>query len=75
MKLGDYVIHKLADIGADKMFVVYGAANGDLIAAFTRTDKNEYVAVSHEQAGGFPAEDYAKIKNVQGVAIETRGPG
>jgi acetolactate synthase I/II/III large subunit len=75
MKLGDYVINKLAEIGVDKMFVVYGAANGDLIDAFTRTKKTEYVAVMHEQAGGFAAESYAKIKKVPGVAIATSGPG
>ena len=62
MKLGDYVINRLAEMGADKMFVVYGAANGDLIDAFTRNKKTDYVAVMHEQAGGFAAESYAKVK-------------
>jgi acetolactate synthase-1/2/3 large subunit len=75
LKLADYVIHSLADYGIDKMFVVYGAANGDLIDAFTRTDKTEYVAVMHEQAGGFAAEGYAKVKKLPGVAIATSGPG
>lgn len=75
MKLGDYVIHSLGDMGIDKMFVVYGAANGDLIDAFTRTKKSEYVAVMHEQGGGFAAEGYAKIKKLPGVAIATSGPG
>lgn len=75
MKLGDYVINKLAEMGADKMFVVYGAANGDLIDAFTRNKKTDYVAVMHEQAGGFAAESYAKVKKVPGVAIATSGPG
>ena len=64
MKLADYVIHTLGDYGIDEMFVVYGAANGDLIDAFTRTEKTRYVAVMHEQAGGFAAEGYAKIKNL-----------
>ena len=71
MKLADYVINRLAEMGADKMFVVYGAANGHLIDAFTRTDKTDYVAVMHEQAGGFAAESYAKVKKVPGVAIAT----
>lgn len=55
--------------------MVYGAANGDLVDAFTRTDKTQYVAVMHEQAGGFAAEGYAKIKGKPGVAIATSGPG
>jgi acetolactate synthase I/II/III large subunit len=75
IKVADYIIHTLAERGIDKMFVVYGAANGDLIDAFTRTAATEYVAVMHEQAGGFAAEAYAKVKGVPGVAIATSGPG
>lgn len=75
MKLGDYVINFLADKGIDKIFVVYGAANGDLIDAFTRTNKTSYVAVMHEQAGGFAAEGYAKTSGRPGAAIATSGPG
>ena len=75
MKLADYVIQTLAKHGIDKIFVVYGAANGNLIDAFTKTDKTEYVAVMHEQAGGFAAEGYAKISGKVGVSIATSGPG
>ena len=56
MRLADYVIKTLASRGIDKVFVVYGAANGDLIDAFTNTKETEYVAVMHEQAGCFAAE-------------------
>ena len=38
MKVADFVINYLSDIGVDKVFVVYGAANGSLIDAFTRND-------------------------------------
>lgn len=75
IKVADYIINTLAEQGIDKMFVVYGAANGDLIDAFTRTAITEYVAVMHEQAGGFAAEGYAKVKGIPGVAIATSGPG
>ncbi len=75
IKVADFIIHSLAERGIDKMFVVYGAANGDLIDAFTRTASTEYVAVMHEQAGGFAAEGYAKVKGIPGVAIATSGPG
>ena len=67
--------NKLAEYGIDKIFVVYGAANGDLIDAFTRTNKTNYVSVMHEQAGGFAAEVYSKISGKPGVAIATSGPG
>ena len=75
MKLADYVIDFLANKGIDKIFTVYGAANGDLVDAFTRTNKTEYVAVVHEQAGGFAAEGYAKVKGIPGAALATSGPG
>jgi len=75
IKVADYVIRCLADVGIEKMFVVYGAANGDLIDAFTRISHTQYVAVMHEQAGGFAAEGYAKISGKPGVAIATSGPG
>ena len=75
MKLADYVIDFLGSNGIDKIFTVYGSANGDLVDAFTRTDKTEYVAVMHEQGGGFAAEGYAKISGKYGVAIATSGPG
>src|SRR3989344_5632209 len=75
MKLADFIINYLAEKGIDKMFVVSGAANAYLIDAFSRTDKTEYVATMHEQAAGFAAEGYAKIKGIPGVAIATSGPG
>ena len=77
IKLADFVISYLADLNVDKIFVVYGAANGDLIDAFSRTNKTQYVAIMHEQAGGFAAEGYAKVKekNIPGVTIATSGPG
>jgi len=75
MKLADYVIEFLAKKGIHKVFVVYGAANGDLIDAFTRRKDIEYVAVMHEQAGGFAAEGYAKITGRPGCSIVTSGPG
>lgn len=77
IKLADYIINFYSNIGVDKIFVVYGAANGDLIDAFSRNKKTDYVAVLHEQAGGFAAEGYAKVKKnkIPGVAIATSGPG
>lgn len=75
IKVADYIIKFFADKGIDKIFVVYGAANGDLIDAFTRIKKTKYVSIMHEQAAGFAVEGYAKIKNLPGVAIATSGPG
>ena len=75
MKVADYIINFFAKKGIEKAFIVYGAANGDLIDAFTRNNKIQYVSTMHEQAAGFAAEGYAKIKKLPGVCIVTSGPG
>ena len=75
MKVADYVIDFLGQKVIKDIFVVYGAANGDLIDAFVRTDKTRYVCTAHEQGGGFAAEGYAKILGIPSAAIATSGPG
>jgi len=75
MKVADYIIKYLADYGIEDVFLVYGAANGDLVDAFTRNDKIRYIAVMHEQGGGFAAEGYFKVSGKIGVAMATSGPG
>lgn len=75
MKLADYVINFFAEKGIDTAFLVYGAANGDLVDAFTRNNKIKYVSTMHEQVAGFAAEGYSKIKRLPGLAISTSGPG
>ena len=75
MKTSDWIITYLRDIGLKHIFVVYGAANGDLIDAFTRIEGIKYVAVMHEQAGAFMAETYAKVTGKLACMIVTSGPG
>jgi acetolactate synthase-1/2/3 large subunit len=75
IKLADYVINFYAEKGIDNAFLVYGAANGDIVDAFTRNKKIKYICTFHEQAAGFAAEGYAKIKRLPGLAISTSGPG
>jgi len=75
IKLADYLINFYANKGIDTAFLVYGAANGDIVDAFTRNKKIKYVCTLHEQAAGFAAEGYAKIKRLPGLAISTSGPG
>ncbi len=75
MKVADFVIKYLADKGVSDMFAVYGSACGDLIDAFTRVPNTTYRCCQHEQAAGFAAEGWAKIKGCPGCAIATSGPG
>jgi len=75
LKLADYVVQFFADKGVPEIFVVYGAANGDLVDAFTRIENTNYVCPMHEQGGGFAAEGYAKITGKASVMLTTSGPG
>jgi acetolactate synthase-1/2/3 large subunit len=75
MKLADYVIEFFADRGVRDVFLVYGSAIGDLVDAFTKTDRIRYVCVMHEQAGAFAAEVVTKISGRLGVTLVTSGPG
>ena len=42
MKVADYIIDFFAKKGIEKAFVVYGAANGDLIDAFAERAEQVY---------------------------------
>lgn len=75
MKLSDYVIEYIADLGVKQVFLVYGAAIGDLVDYFTKTDRIKYVCVMHEQAGAFAAETLTKVSGELGVTLVTSGPG
>lgn len=75
MKVSDYVISRLAGEGIDRVFLVYGAALGELADALTRSVRIKHVCPMHEQAGGFMAEGYAKVRRVPGFAMATSGPG
>jgi len=75
MKVADYIINFLGKKGVKHAFVVTGAADANLIDAFSREKEIKHIAVFHEQAGGFAAEGYAKISGNLGFAIATSGPG
>lgn len=75
MNIADYIIKFYEKKGIDYAFVVYGAANGDLIDAFTRSKKIKYISTINEQGAGFAAEGYFKEKKIPGLSIVTSGPG
>ena len=75
MKLADYVIEYLIELGVKQVFLVYGAAIGDLVDYFTKTDRIKYLCVMHEQAGAFAAETLTKVSGELGVTMVTSGPG
>jgi len=75
MRVADYIIDRLGDEGIKEVFTVYGGSCASLVDAFTKTDKTSYIVSMHEQAAGFAAEGYARVREGVGAAIVTSGPG
>ena len=75
MKLSDYVVRFVADLGVKHVFLVPGGGAMHLNASVAQCRDIEPVCNQHEQASAMAAENYAKAKNQVGVAMVTTGPG
>jgi len=75
MKLSDYVIRFVADLGVKHVFLVVGGGAMHLNDSLGRCSQIEFVCNLHEQASSIAAENYAKATNSLGVALVTTGPG
>jgi acetolactate synthase-1/2/3 large subunit len=75
MKLSDYVIQFVANLGVKHVFLVPGGGAMHLNASLAQCPSIEPICNSHEQASAMAAENYAKAVNGLGVAMVTTGPG
>src|SRR5580704_4113834 len=75
MKLSDYVIEFVANLGVKHVFLVPGGGAMHLNASLAQCPSIEPICNSHEQASAMAAENYAKAVNGLGVAMVTTGPG
>jgi acetolactate synthase-1/2/3 large subunit len=75
MKLSDYVVRFIADLGVKHVFLVPGGGAMHLNDSLSRCREIEFVCNSHEQASAIAAENYGKATNHLGVAMVTSGPG
>lgn len=75
MRVSDHILQRLSQEGVDRIFMVYGAAMGEIADAIYRQNAIAYTAPHHEQAAGFMAEGYQKAGKPLGVALVTSGPG
>lgn len=75
MKLSDYVISRIADLGVTDIFTVSGGAAMHLLDSLGSNEKLSYIANHHEQASAMAAEGYGRITGKPGVALVTSGPG
>ncbi|MBX4189863.1 thiamine pyrophosphate-binding protein [Candidatus Parcubacteria bacterium] len=74
MKLSDFVIHYLADLGIKHVFVVTGGYAVNLIDSFFEEPRMHHIPVHHEQVAAMAAEGYARFNGL-GAVITTNAPG
>jgi acetolactate synthase-1/2/3 large subunit len=75
MKLSDYVVRFVADLGVKHVFLVTGGGALHLNDSLARCRDIQFVCNHHEQACAIAAENYAKATGNLGVAMVTTGPG
>ena len=75
MKLSDYVIKKISDIGVKHVFMLAGGGAMHLNDSLGRSKYLQHVCNLHEQACAIAAESYGQYTNNLGVCMVTTGPG
>lgn len=75
MKLSDYVIQYLEQLGENHMFMLPGGGAMHLNDSLGKSKKIQYVVCLHEQACSIAAEAYARVTNKPGLLMVTTGPG
>jgi len=75
MKLSDYVLKFVADLGVKHIFLVTGGGAMHLNQSLAGETRITAVCNSHEQASAICAEGYAKASHGLGVCMVTTGPG
>ncbi len=74
MKVAAAIAEFLRDQGIGHVFCISGGASLHIIHGIADTDGIDYICPQHEQAAGFAADAYARIKGI-GCALSTSGPG
>ena len=74
MTVADYIVEFFENLGVEHVFTVSGGGSIFLCDALARAKKMKYVCCHHEQAAGYAAESYARIRGL-GVCLVTSGPG
>ena len=75
MKLSDYVVQFVADLGVTHVFLVTGGGAMHLNQSLGAEPRIRAICNSHEQASAIAAEGFAKATNGLGVCMVTTGPG
>lgn len=75
MRVADYLMSRLADLGIDHVFVLPGGGAMHLNDGLACEPRITAVPCHHEQACGIAAEAWGRVAGKFGVAMVTTGPG
>ncbi len=75
IKVSDYIIQYLEQLGVNHMFMLPGGGAMHLNDSLGKSQKIQYVVCLHEQACAIAAEAYARVTNKPGLLMVTTGPG
>jgi len=75
MRVADYLMSRLADAGAEHVFLLPGGGAMHLNDALVCEKRLVPVPCHHEQACGIAAEAWGRIRESFGVCMVTTGPG
>ncbi len=75
IKVSDFVINFIADLGVKHIFMLPGGGCMHLVDSLGKNKHLQYICNLHEQASAIAAEAYGQYTNTLGVALVTTGPG
>lgn len=75
VKISDYVMQFIADLGVEKVFYITGGGAMHLNDSLGRNEALEGVCMIHEQGASIAAEAYARVHEGYGACLVTSGPG
>ena len=75
MRVADWIIESLFNLGLRKIFGVTGGAVVHLFDAASKNEKIETTFLNHEQTASFAVEAYVKLTSEISACIVTTGPG
>jgi acetolactate synthase-1/2/3 large subunit len=75
MKLSDYVMQFVADLGVKQVFMLPGGGCMHLVESLGSQPRLEFICTLHEQAAVIAADAYSQCTGQLGVALVTTGPG
>jgi len=75
IKLSDYVVQFIANLGIKHIFLLPGGGCMHLLDSVGRCTELDYICNLHEQACAIAADAYGQYTNNLGVTLVTTGPG